>query len=423
MIELDYGSFSRALHDRQSALRVPLTGTIEVTRRCPLTCRHCYNNLPMGDAAARLAELSYDEHVRLLDELSDAGCLWLLYTGGEIFARPDFLDIYTAARRRGFLITLFTNGTLINERIADHLVRWRPFAIEITLYGRTRDTYERLTGVPGSYDRCMRGIHLLRERGLPLALKTVAVSVNRHELHDMERFATEELGVAFKSDSMINPRLDCSQSPLEVRLSPEEAVALDLADARRADEWVRFADHVRQALDASPPADTVYQCGGGVNAFAIDPYGRLSICVLSERHKVDVRGGRFVEGWNGFLREQRSKRVTRPTKCVSCALKSACGMCPANGELENGDAEAPVDYLCHTAHLRALALGLTVRPHGDCEYCAGGTRHAMLVASAARLHAQAGGGVRQPLIREHDGRQHLHVVTAAAAGGCGCSTH
>ncbi len=108
--------------------------------------------------------------------------MWLLFTGGEIFARKDFLDIYTHAKKRGLLITLFTNGTQITPAIADYLADWRPFAIEITLYGRTRETYERLTRVPGSFDRCMRGIRLLKERGLPLKLKTVAVTINRHEM-------------------------------------------------------------------------------------------------------------------------------------------------------------------------------------------------------------------------------------------------
>src|SRR5580693_158811 len=150
MDHLSYGEFSADLHGKQAGKRVPMQVSIEVTRRCPLECQHCYNNLPMGDQDARTREMSTEEHFRMLDELADMNCFWLLYTGGEIFARKDFLDIYTYAKKKGFLITLFTNGTLVTERIADHLVAWRPFAIEITLYGLTKDTYERLTGVPGS---------------------------------------------------------------------------------------------------------------------------------------------------------------------------------------------------------------------------------------------------------------------------------
>src|SRR5215471_5998043 len=230
METLSYGEFSDTFQNRWARQRVPLNGTIEVTRRCPLTCLHCYNNLPVADVPARERELDYGEHCRLLDELADAGCLWLLYSGGEIFARRDFLDIYTHAKKQGLLVTLFTNGILINPRIADYLAEWPPFSIEITLYGRTRETYERLTGIPGSFDHCIKGIELLMERGLPLKLKSVAVSINKHEIRDMQRFAEEQLGLEFTFDAMMNPRIDCSQSPLAVRLSPQEVVAFDAQD-------------------------------------------------------------------------------------------------------------------------------------------------------------------------------------------------
>src|SRR3990170_1413948 len=105
-----YSDFSLGLHKRLAARRIPINGTIEVTRRCPLVCAHCYNNLPMGDRAARLSELTYEEHCRILDEMTEAGCLWLLYTGGGVFSREDFLDIYTHAKQKGLLITLFTTG-------------------------------------------------------------------------------------------------------------------------------------------------------------------------------------------------------------------------------------------------------------------------------------------------------------------------
>src|ERR1700684_4708420 len=164
MEQLSYGAFSAELHQRHSGQRAPLQVSIEVTRRCPLECQHCYNNHSMVDQDARSREMTTEEHFRMLDELVEMGCFWLLYTGGEIFARKDFLEIYTYAKKKGFLITLFTNGTLINERIADHLAQYRPFAIEITLYGATRATYEAMTQIPGSYDRCMRGIRLLLER-------------------------------------------------------------------------------------------------------------------------------------------------------------------------------------------------------------------------------------------------------------------
>ncbi len=380
---VSYREFSLALHEKFTDKRAPIDATLEVTRRCPLECQHCYNNLAMGDVAARNRELTKEEYFVLLADLADMGLIWLLFTGGEIFARKDFLQIYAFAKQKGFLITLFTNGILINEKIADYLREFPPFKIEITLYGRTKETYEALTQMPGSYDRCMRGIQLLLDRGLPLKLKTVATKINRHEVASMKEFAEQELEVEFKFDSLMSPRIDCSQSPLNVRLSPEDVVALDM-------HWPKVANEHRKILASEidrPPVhvDTMYSCGGGVKSFAIDPYGHMSICVLSHQDTYDIRQGGARAGWEHFLLNVRKRKATRPTKCTDCRLHSVCSMCPANGELENGDPESPVEFLCEVAHLRALALGFEIPEHGDCEFCSDSERRVALRDSAHRI--------------------------------------
>ncbi|HJW93537.1 MAG TPA: radical SAM protein [Thermoanaerobaculia bacterium] len=382
-----YEEFSRDLHNKVNALQVPVNGTIEVTDRCPLDCVHCYNNLPMDDRAARTREMTTADLKRVLDDLADLGCVWLLLTGGEIFARHDFLEIYTHAKSRGFLITLFTNGTLVTERIADYLVEYPPFSVEITLYGATKETYEALTGIPGSYEKCFRGIKLLLDRKIPLKLKSVAVSINVHELGMMEEIA-DNLGLEFKFDAMMNPRIDCSQSPLAVRLSPAEIVMLDLQDPSRVADYRRVAKDMVAPLPNEGELGLVYSCGGGVNSFAIDPYGNMSICVLSHFDEYNVRDGSVREGWEKFLRGVRAKKATKITKCTRCALRSFCGSCPATAELEALDPEAPVDFLCRVAHLRADVFEIPVPEHGDCEYCVNGSHRDEIDELTAQVREQ-----------------------------------
>ncbi len=185
----------------------------------------------------------------------------------------------------------------------------------------------------------------------------------------MKRFVEEDLGFEFRYDAMINPRIDGSQDPLALRLTPDEVVELDVQDPERLTEWDRFCEH-----HVGPPSDPtqshdLYQCGGGIGSFAIDPAGKISLCAMSASDTYDLRQGSFREGWEDFISRVRQKKITRQTKCFACEIKAMCGMCPANGELENRDPEEPVDFLCRVAHLRANDLGLTVPPHGDCEYC------------------------------------------------------
>lgn len=385
---ISYAHFSRQLHRRLLEDRIPLEATFEVSRRCPLACRHCYNNLPVGDRAARQRELTLDEYRRIFDEIAEAGTLWLLLTGGEVLARPDFLEIYTEAKTRGFLITIFTNGTLLTPRIADYLAEWRPFAVEITLYGHTRETYERLTRAPGSYDRCHRGIALLLERSLPLKLKTVGTTITKDEIFAMRDWA-EALGVPFKFDSMLNPRIDCSQSPLEVRLTPEEVVELDLRDPRRLPAWRDLSQRYQTAAMAPYVTNTVYDCGGGIGSFAVNPYGEMSICVLSQTETYDLRQGSFREGWEHFLRQARLQLRTRPVKCQTCEIRPMCGSCAAVNELETGDKETPIDFACRVNHLRAYLLEIPLKPNPLCEYRPGSERYAELQASVAALRQRA----------------------------------
>lgn len=416
MSAVSYGEFSLGLHQHFADKRTPVEVTLEVTRRCPLECQHCYNNLEMGDLAARNRELSKEEYFKILDELAEMGVIWMLFTGGEIFARKDFLEIYTYAKRKGFLITLFTNGILINEKIADYLREYLPFGIEITLYGRTKETYEALTQHPGSYERCIRGIQLLLDRGLPLKLKTVGTKTNCHEIIAMKEFAEQELGVEFKFDSLINPRIDCSQAPLAVRLSAEEVVALDMHWPNVAAEHRK---NVEQGMQSSPSsAKSIYSCGGGLRAFAIDPYGHMSICVISHSDTYDIRKGSVREGWDRFLLGVRQRKPKQLSKCTHCKIKSVCGMCPANGELENGDPESPVEFLCEVAHLRAMTLGFNVPEHGDCEFCHDRERSLALHASANRIASREispeAWSVPRPLLPVLN-----NVAAGSGCGGCG----
>ena len=388
-----YGDWSLSVHQRLSTKRIPISGSMEITQRCNNHCIHCYNNISVGNRKAREEELVSDEYYRILDEIADAGCLWLLFTGGEIFIRRDFLDIYTYARQKGLLITLFTNGTLISPEIADQLAQSPPFSIEITIYGHTKKTYESVTKISGSYDRCINGIQLLMDRKLPLKLKTMAISTNKHEIQEMRQFVEDDLGLEFKFDAMINPRLDCSQSPLDVRLTPAEVVELDLRYPERTSEWRHFAERFIKPENETEYPTNLYVCGAGNNSFAVDPYGRLRLCVLSPTDSYDLRKGSFMDGWDKHLAVARRKKATRRTKCTSCQLKSMCGMCPANSQLECADAEAPVDFLCQVAHLRAYALDLPIAPHGKCEYCEGGRRYAQMMETAKGLKERFAAGI------------------------------
>jgi radical SAM protein with 4Fe4S-binding SPASM domain len=251
-------------------------------------------------------------------------------------------------------------------------------------------------------------------------LKTVATSINKHEVVAMRQFAEEELGVEFKFDGQINPRLDCSQSPLAVRLAPEEVVALDMSSPKGANEYRRLAKRDSENPPNLAQIDTVYFCGGGMNSFAVNAYGEMSICVISQQETFDIRHEGLNETWEHSLHAVRTSKRTRMTKCVECRIQSLCGMCPANGEMESGDRESPVEFLCHVAHLRAAVIGAEIPAHGVCEFCSGGSQHEEMMESARRINSN------EIDVESWAGPQQVFQILSnvSVAGGCAsCGGH
>ena len=327
--------------------RFPLSASFEVTERCNLDCVHCFINHKGGCPWQKSGELSLIEIKTILDQMAEAGVINLLLTGGEVFIRPDFVEIYRYAKRLGMLVMVFTNGTMINERIADHLADLPPYFIEVSTYGHTRETYEHLTRVPGSFDRYRRGIELMIDRGLSLGLKTVLMTINRNEISQMKSFA-ESLDVPFRYDGMIWPRLDGGLQPLKVRLSPEEVVNLDMEDHHR---WTNFIQMHREKKDLYPRREMVYSCGAGYYGFHVSASGQMSMCMMARQPAYDLRGGNLKEGWD-FLEAVRNKKRILDTPCQTCKAAMLCTQCPGWSQMVHGDDETPVEYVCEIGHLR-----------------------------------------------------------------------
>lgn len=351
--EISYNDWSTSFHNRNSEKRIPISGSLELTFRCNNNCVHCYCNEPANDTEEKDREMNTGMITDIISEIANEGCLWLMITGGEPLLRPDFREIFLHAKKKGMLITLFTNGTLIDEKMADFLADWMPYSIEITLYGASEKTYEDVTRAHGSFRRCMKGIELLLERKIPLELKTMAIKQNIHELSSMKQYA-EGYGLKFRFDPVINSRLDMDKGPQSTRIDIEDVIRLDLEDEKRLKEWEEFCSK----FIGHNGSDKVYNCGAGINSFHIDPYGNLNICIMARKDKYDLKTGNFRDGWNNFIIKLREMPMNPYNRCMGCDLMSLCGQCPGWSQLEHGNDESPVDYLCEIAHKRAEAFGV-----------------------------------------------------------------
>lgn len=330
--------------------RIPVVGGIELTNRCNLNCVHCYVRDRRKKQSPE-AELTTRQWLDLIDQVTKAGCLFLLFTGGETLLRPDFHVIYSHACMNGLLATVFTNGTLIHEHIIKLFDAYPPQAVEVSLYGATEKTYDSITGVAGSFKKCMQGIHRLKDHNFRLKLKTVVLNANVHELEEIETIAAE-LDAPFRFDAMISPRLDGDPAPVQYRVSPKEAVAKEFASPERA----RLYHDFFYRMNKEEPETNLYQCGAGINMFHISPQGFMRPCLMVGGASHDLLSSSFSKVWGSSDFTAFREACKAPVKCRDCDKKVICGYCPGFIQIEGGIGKAPSDYLCQLGRERKKAI-------------------------------------------------------------------
>jgi radical SAM protein with 4Fe4S-binding SPASM domain len=335
-----FAELSAKLERATTERRIPYMGAFELTYRCNLNCQHCFCNLPVGDEKKK-QELSFNEIRRILDEMVQAGCLWLLITGGESLIREDFLDIYDYALSRGVFLEIFTNATLITDKIAKRFAEKPPLGIEISIYGAAPEVHDQVTRVPGSYDTAMLGIKALKKHGVPFSLKTIVLTTNVADLNNMQKLAND-LGVEFKFDSLVCGRKDGGASPLAYRVPVSDIVGFEFLDK----DSLSTLDELFSSFWKKELKDMLI-CSAGINSFNVDPYGFLSPCTMYKSFQYSLRWMLFGQAWEKLVQEYGTgPNDFLSDKCKKCSMVSLCPNCPAWSELEIGRLDQPVDYLC-----------------------------------------------------------------------------
>jgi radical SAM protein with 4Fe4S-binding SPASM domain len=335
---------------------------IEITARCNNNCRHCYINLPADDAKAKSKELSFKQIKDIVDQAVSLGALWCLITGGEPLLRKDFFDIYLYIKKKGLLVSVFTNAALITKEHIRFFRKHPPRDMEVTVYGTTRKTYELVTRKDGSFDAFTRGLKLLLEGGIKVRFKAMALRSNVDELPEIAEFCRARTKDYFRFDPFLQLRLDGDaaknrQIQLE-RLSPEQIVAIEKSDPGRSAALEENCKTLITPDLSHPNCNHLFHCGTGIGSFAIgyDGFFRLCPALCHPACVFDLKKGRVKDAFDSFtlkVRDMRSNRKEFLAKCRKCPIINLCMWCPANSYLETGELDTPIEYFCKVAKARA----------------------------------------------------------------------
>ena len=342
MQRVKYQTFSLGAHRRNWQLLQPNACQFELTFRCDLRCTYCYTAC-YNQPGHFTKELSASQVCYILDKVYQAGVIWLTLTGGDPLTRKDFLEIYAYAKKKGFLISIFTNGCSMNKETVLYLKKNLPFAIEVTLNAVTEDTYEKISGKSHSFKKAMEAIALMRTHSLPLKIKTQVTRENVYQLPQIKKFV-RAIGLKFHPDAILFPRLNKDKVPCTLRLEPEQIMRLNgkpFTKEGGCSVPLRNRDNRRLFFPCTIT---------GGDGFWINPYGEMFLCNLMRKPCFNLLRHDLLPAMQQLLSAVRNRTMSKNASCSNyCRWRGTCLNCPGKAYLEKGDEEARLEYYCSLA--------------------------------------------------------------------------
>lgn len=337
---------------------IPLYVLLELTHHCHLNCVHCYLE-DNHNFKAKVLELTYEGCLNLIDQLVEAGCLFLTLSGGEIFLRSDTIPIARYARSRGLALSLYTSGTLMNSRRVQEIKELHPLSVEFSLYSADNpELHDSIVRISGSHQKTLSAIRLISQEGIPVVIKTPLMREIFAEYPKIIRLA-KELGIAFLLDTTVTPKNDRDLSPCQHRLTREQLIAL-------------FSDSTLPTMSENQPLPFQKGCRNpdeevcnlGKTGCAISPFGDIYPILGYPLSAGNVREVPFLSIWRDspLFKQLREVKVKDLPLCSRCEKFSYCNRCCMWALMDEGDFFSPSLWACELAAAKEKAAGLSPEP-------------------------------------------------------------
>ena len=331
--------------------KTPIGATFELSPLCNMDCRMCYVRMSPEELSKqgrlRTAEewLNYAEHAR------SAGLLFLLLTGGEPFLYPEFEKLYTELHKMGLVLSINTNGTMLNREKVQWLAKQPPRKLNITIYGGSDETYQKLCGNPRGFTQLMNALELCREYGIAVKLNYTVTRENVGDLQNVFSIAKRmdlPITVAYYVFPANRRTVDNGAS----RLTPAEAAEVRIAAERYELGEEHFREKCRVLLDLEagkiemekPPHDTAFTCRAGSSTYWINWRGEVLLCGMTDAVRFDLDHLGFPACWEKL--KEAAQEISCPEKCADCRHETACARCAAASIAETSCYEGTPEYLC-----------------------------------------------------------------------------
>ncbi|MBQ9887075.1 MAG: radical SAM protein [Lachnospiraceae bacterium] len=337
--------------------QIPLNATFELTSNCNMNCRMCYIHRQGMNSPDNYKPLDF--WLSVAEQAKKEGTLVVVVTGGETFLYPHAEELIEKLLGMGFVISLNTNGTLLDDRRIVWLNENRPAKINISLYGASDKTYETLCGCKDGFTRVSRAVDSLLANGHNVYLNGTCVPENVDDIPEMYNFAKAR-GLDLHNTSYIFPAGRYGIHSISDRLSPVEAARADLLMERlqigekgliqRSIKQLELFDNANSGrINAcggfhSGDGCSRSNCGGGRNSMAITYDGRMLPCVTNSGISVSLKNKTLHEAWEEL--KLKAAETCYPEECIKCEYQVLCNACPATVFNETGSYDKVSEYTC-----------------------------------------------------------------------------
>jgi len=327
----------------------------EVTRSCPLACKHCR-------AAARNqpyeGELSTDEGRRLLENIASFSRPTIILTGGEPMLREDIYNLAAHADGLGLPVVMAPCGQRVDAKAVERMKRAGIRCISISIDGATAASHDAFRGVAGAFEMACRAADAARRARLPFQINTTVTRHNRDELPAIRDLAVRLGADVFNPFLLVPTGRGKDLAGQELSADEYERTLGWLADEQRDGPirirvtcaphyWRIRVQRAARAGETPEPAEPFSRgCMGGKTFAFISHIGKVQICGFLEEEAGDLRAVDldFARIW----RESPLFRAVRNVdayhgRCGVCEYRRICGGCRARAFAVTGDylAEEP----------------------------------------------------------------------------------
>ena len=308
----------------------------EVTNRCNLRCKHCYND----SGAKRDNELTFEEIKELIDNLANLGVLNVVLSGGEPLLHPHFFDMTEYIRSKPMSCIVFTNGTLITKKTVQKFKELGILSVATSIDGATPETNDSFRGVPGSFKKTVKAIEMLKEAEIPVRVNIclhkgilgefsgVLALLKKWEITDYSIWPVSYTGRLKELDSVITPE-----------------------EYKKVVEQLKEYETAEKMKDEFPYVPQLINCGAGRNSLTIRSNGTVVPCppFPDEVSLGTIREDSISKIWNNspFLGKIRRVNTSENKMCKGCTHIKVCqGGCMANNYRNTGELGCGDPYEC-----------------------------------------------------------------------------